>query len=73
MSLAMKLRSMRAGVARTYFIDPTKKMQDVYEVVSKTHDALIAGLAADGSQRYAVCDHGNSRIVFFTLPGGSRR
>ncbi len=32
-----------------------------------------AGLAADGSQRYAVCDNGNSRIVFFTLPDGSRK
>ena len=27
-----------------------------------------AGVSADGRQRYAVCDHGNSRIVFFTMP-----
>ena len=29
-----------------------------------------AGVSADGSQRFALCDHGNSRIVFFTLPAG---
>lgn len=29
-----------------------------------------AGVASDGSQRFALCDHGNSRIVFFTLPAG---
>ncbi|MFZ4750551.1 MAG: hypothetical protein ACOYMM_08590 [Phycisphaerales bacterium] len=29
-----------------------------------------AGVSADGRQRYAVCDHGNSRIVFFALPRG---
>ncbi|MEY4116858.1 MAG: hypothetical protein RLZZ116_186 [Planctomycetota bacterium] len=29
-----------------------------------------AGVADDGSQRFALCDLGNSRIVFFTLPVG---
>jgi hypothetical protein len=27
-----------------------------------------AGPGSDGSQRFAVCEQGNSRIVFFTLP-----
>ncbi len=27
-----------------------------------------AGVSADGSQRFAVCDNGNSRIQFFALP-----
>ena len=29
-----------------------------------------AGVATDGAQRFGLCDHGNSRIVFFTLPAG---
>jgi DNA-binding beta-propeller fold protein YncE/ABC-type Fe3+ transport system permease subunit len=29
-----------------------------------------AGLGSDGVQRYAVCDHANSRILFFAFPNG---
>jgi DNA-binding beta-propeller fold protein YncE len=31
-----------------------------------------AGLGRDGDQRFAVCEQGNSRIAFFTLPRWSR-
>ncbi|MEY5032195.1 MAG: hypothetical protein RL354_1226, partial [Planctomycetota bacterium] len=32
-----------------------------------------AGLGRDGAQRFAVCEQGNSRIAFFTLPDWSQK
>jgi nucleosome binding factor SPN SPT16 subunit len=49
-SVGMRLKTMRAGCARTLMIDPTPKMRETYEYISKTHDAMIRGLnVGDGT------------------------
>jgi Xaa-Pro aminopeptidase len=64
MSVGMKSKSMRAGCARTYFIDPSKRMQEMYDIVSKTHDALIRALGADGSNTIsAACTAARSVLI----------
>jgi nucleosome binding factor SPN SPT16 subunit len=44
LAAGLRYRAMRALCARTLMIDPPPKMQGVYDVVARTHEALIKGL-----------------------------
>jgi nucleosome binding factor SPN SPT16 subunit len=54
MGLTMRYKNVRAGVARTFMINPTPKMQGIYDIVYRTHGTLIAGLKAGATVGAAV-------------------
>ncbi len=54
MGLAMRYKNVRAGVARTFMINPTPKMQGIYDIVFRTHQVLMSGLKVGASVGAAV-------------------
>jgi hypothetical protein len=44
LGLGMRYKALRAGCVRTLLIDPTKKQMEVYDIVLRTHEALLKAL-----------------------------